>query len=44
MNRKDNLYYVLKFALIDSFLINFMNNDFTDIVEKYKLSDKIKKQ
>ena len=65
MNRKDNLYYVLKFALIDSFLINFndinkskrqsikkrlskseeinfMNNDFTDIVEKYKLSDKIK--
>ena len=65
MNRKDNLYYLLKFALIDSFLqnfndinkskrqsikkrlskseeINFMNNDFTDIVEKYKLSDKIK--
>ena len=65
MNRKDNLYYVLKFALIDSFLINFndinkskrqsikkrlskseeinfMNNDFTDIVEEYKLSDKIK--
>ena len=65
MNRKDNLYYLLKFALIDSFLNNFndidksirqsiikrlsksqetdfMNNDFTDIVEEYKLSDKIK--
>ena len=65
MNRKDNLYYILKFSLIDSFLINFndinkskrqsiikrlsksqetdfMDNDFTDIVEEYKLSDKIK--
>ena len=65
MNRKDNLYYVLKFALIDSFLINFndinkskrqsimkrlsknqeikfMNNDFSEIVGEYKLSDEIK--